>query len=243
MPEDSSPNWDRIENFIGFGNPAAPYVFIGMEEGLLSEDNLDADLAARSKYDSYMDLYDAQAELAGTKKYFGARPVEQRTWRPVCDLMLRLDDSVEKPTLAQRLRYQADKLGRCNGKTLLTELMPYPRKSADERSWPYRRYERFDDYKTYREVVLPERVSRLRTLFEMSCERRLVVAYGKKEWPVFKTLFETDWKTAATVEWGRVGGFTVVLAHQLSSRTFNGRAGLDRFADAVGTAVAEAGSR
>jgi len=62
-------DWNRIENFVGFGSPSAPYLFLGMKEGLLSEASLDADLLARSAYEPYMDLYDAQAKLVKTAKF------------------------------------------------------------------------------------------------------------------------------------------------------------------------------
>src|ERR1700722_14882562 len=99
-----------------------------MEEGLLSDETLDADLAARSKFQQYMDLEEGQLTLTGTKQYFGADPKNQWTWRPMCDVMLRLTEGVPAPTLPERVRYQADKLGRKDGLTLLGELMPYPRK-------------------------------------------------------------------------------------------------------------------
>jgi hypothetical protein len=202
-------DWDRIENFVGFGNPTAPYVFLGMEEGLLSEATLEEDLAVRSKYDQYMDLYDAQSKLADTEKYFGEHPVNQPTWRPVCDLMLRLTKGIVQPTLPQRLRYQADKLGRRNGETLLAELMPYPRERSDKNLWPYKKYERFADYDAYRAAVLGKRMRLLRALFARPRERKLVVAYGKSDWPDFKKLVEASWTVAEPFEWARLGAVAV----------------------------------
>jgi hypothetical protein len=208
-----------------------------MEEGLLSDKTLDADLAVRSEYDQYMDLCDAQANLAGTKQYFGADPKNQWTWRPICDLMLRLTEGVPEPTLPERVRYQADKLGRKDGLTLLAELMPYPRKKADKSDWPYKKYKRFDDYKTYRECMLKKRLLLLKSLFAMPCQRKLVVAYGKGDWDEFKTLFTTNWNSAPPFEWGRVGERSVVLTPHLSDRFFTPQAGLDRLAATVRSAL------
>ncbi len=199
----SGKDWNRIESFVGFGSPTAPFVFLGMEEGLLSEATLHDDLVARSVYEPYMDLYDAQSKLAGTKKYFGADPKNQWTWRPMCDLMLRLTEGVVEPTLRERVCYQADKLGRKNGLTLLAELMPYPRKRADKTLGPYKEYERFDDYQDYRASMLQKRLPLLQSLFEMPRPRKLVVAYGKGDWDEFKKLFETNWTTTPPFEWGR----------------------------------------
>jgi hypothetical protein len=69
-----APSWDHIENFVGFGNPRAEYVFLGMEEGLLSDKTLDADLAVRSEYEPYMDLCDAQSNLAGDEEILWRGP-------------------------------------------------------------------------------------------------------------------------------------------------------------------------
>jgi hypothetical protein len=237
LPFQSRIGWDRIENFVGFGNPKAPYVFLGMEEGLLSNTTLDADLAVRSEYDQCMDLYDAQANLAGTKKYFGADPKNQWTWRPICDLMLRLTEDVPKPTLPERVRYQADKLGRKDGLTLLAELMPYPRKSADKTLGPYEKYKRFADYKSYRASMLQKRLPLLQGLFDMPCDRKLVVAYGKDDWGEFKKLFKTNWTSALPFEWGRVGEMAVVLTPHLSDRTFTPQVGLDHLAATVRSAL------
>lgn len=230
-------NWDQIENFVGFGNPRAEYVFLGMEEGLLCDETLDADLAVRSKYDQYMDLEEGQLSLAGTKKYFGADPKNQWTWRPMCDLMLRFTENVSEPAKPERVRYQADKLGRKGGLTLLAELMPYPRKKADKSNWPYKKYNRFDDYKTYRVEMLQKRLALLKALFDMPCQRKLIVAYGKGDWDEFKKLFATNWNPAPPFECGRVGEMAVVLTPHLSDRTFTPQAGLDHLAATVRAAL------
>jgi hypothetical protein len=232
-------DWKRIEGFVGFGSEKSPYIFLGMEEGLLSEATLDSDLAARSAYERYMDLYDAQAKLADTKKYFGEHPKNQPTWRPICDLMLRLTRNVAEPTKAQRLRYMADELGRRNGLTLLAELMPYPRKRADKTWWPYKRYGRYNDYGSYRKCVLPRRLALLTSVFAMPCQRKLIVAYGKSDWPDFKTLFQTTWTCAKPFEWGRVGETAILLAPQLATRAFNSENDLDHFADIAHLAMTQ----
>ena len=76
------PDWERIENFIGYGRPDAPVVFLGMEEGLRRDADLLADLLARSAFEPYMDLVQAQSELDGPSSYFGEGAITQKTWRP-----------------------------------------------------------------------------------------------------------------------------------------------------------------
>jgi hypothetical protein len=121
--------------------------------------------------------------------------------------------------------------------TLLAELMPYPRKKADKSVWPYKKYERFDDYQTYRECMLKKRLPLLKSLFAMPCQRKLVVADGKGDWDEFKRLFTTNWNVAPPFAWGRVGEMTVVLTPHLSDRFFTPQAGLDHLASTVRAAM------
>jgi len=148
-------DWERIENFVGFGNQKPRVLFLGMEEGLARDADLLADLRLRSGYDSYMDLAEAQTQLGGPAKYFGDFPKTQRTWRPMCHLMLRRA-GVLHPTLTQRLRYQADALGRKNSESLLVELLPYPH--PDSGRWLYDKFERFKTRAAYETAILPQRM-------------------------------------------------------------------------------------
>jgi hypothetical protein len=133
----------------------------------------------------------------------------------------------------------ADELGRCKGKTLLAQLMPYPRRRADKALWPYRKYHRFDDYESYRDYMLPKRLALLRSVFEMPCDRKLVVAYGKSDWPDFKKLFEAYWSQVKPFELGLIGEMAVVLTPQLSTRAFNSENELDHFASVVTSAIGQ----
>jgi hypothetical protein len=104
-------DWDRIEGFIGYGARNAPVVFIGMEEGADPNEDLRSGLARRS-------LFGPIVELTPQVR-------TRRTWRTMCDLMLRREGN-SAPALADRRSYQCERLGRATGETLLTELMPYP---------------------------------------------------------------------------------------------------------------------
>ena len=221
-------DWDRIENFIGYGNPEAPIVFLGMEEGLRRDADLEADLQSRSRYDPYMDLAAAQTQLDGPGAYFGHAPITQKTWRPMCDLMLRWN-GIEHPTLEQRLRYQADHLGRLSNDSLLTELLPYPH--SDSGQWLYERFDRFKTREAYADAIIPRRQLVLRKIFS-DREPEVIVAYGKRNWPDYQGIFpgakwEVDGPFAFT-SWGRT---RVVLTHALSGRQFNTDAQLERFAE------------
>ncbi|MDP9025924.1 MAG: hypothetical protein M3N13_11190, partial [Candidatus Eremiobacteraeota bacterium] len=221
-------NWDRIENFIGFGNPMAPVVFLGMEEGLRRDSDLHADLEMRSTYDAYMDLAEAQGKLEGAGSYFGSTPVTQNTWRPMCHLMLKRE-GIENPRLEQRARYQADRLGRLDGDTLLCELLPYPH--SDTGQWLYAEFGRYATRTRFEADIIPRRQEIFRKAFTTH-RPELIVAYGKSNWPAYKDIFgDAEWHKADAFEYAIWGQTRVVLAHQLAGRLFNKNEQLDTFAD------------
>lgn len=205
-------DWDRIEGFIGYGTRNAPVVFIGMEEGAGSNDDLRSGLARRSLFDPIVELT-PQVQT-------------QRTWRPMCDLMLRRQGN-SAPSLADRQRYQFERLGRAGGDTLLTELMPYP--SNNIRVWPYKEFGRYGDRESYMRDCLARRIDLLRATLS-SAPRDLVICYGKGHWPHFRKLFDGPWVTTGGFEIGRFGASRVVLAPHFSGRAFNSGEQLRAFA-------------
>lgn len=236
MTDSAAIDWTRIESFIGFGSPNAAVVFVGMEEGLLNDADLLEDLRSRSKYGVYEDLESAQATLGTVSKYFGSRAVTQRTWRPMCDLMLRRE-GVARPTALQRTRYQAERLGRENGESLLTELMPYP--CHDRNSWPYAAISPYKNRFEYMAAVRPKRIALLKqTLKQISPE--VVVCYGRDDWKYFERLFDgARWKDEYPFRVASLGITRVVLSPHFSSRAFNTDAQLDKFADVALTQAPE----
>ncbi len=221
-----SPDWDRIERFVGYGRIDAPVIFIGMEEGLSKEDSLEEDLRVRSRFERVMDLKDAHNGIAGTERLFDpARTKCQRTWRPMCDLMLRR--SGEIPTLEKRNLYQAMKLGRANGETLLCELLPYPSRSAS--TWTYSA--RFNSREAYRDVMLPRRIRLLQDAIR-EAKREAIVCYGKSDWPHFETLFEgVNLSDRGPFRTGSLNEMKIVLAPHFSTRQFNSDQQLEALAN------------
>lgn len=190
-------NWQVIENFVGFGPPNALNVFIGMEEGLDEDANRELDLSVRSAYAPYMDLLQAQNELGTASKYVGPNAICQKTWRPMADLMLRLDG--EAPTLETRNVYQGECLGRIPGQTLLCELLPYPRKNTKGTDWEYRAFDRFESFADYRDALLDDRIRLLRNAIHAH-QRKLIVCYGKKYWAYYERLVSVQ-------RWNDTGAF------------------------------------
>lgn len=176
-----------------------------MEEGLALDQDLEDDLIRRSSYDQI-------AELRG-----GDRK-GQRTWRAMCDLMLRRE-GVDDLNSDLRNAYQATKLGRTNGDTLLTELLPYPHNKATD--WHYALYGRYLDREQYLKEMLPKRIEMLQNLLlESRCE--IVVCYGKGHSQHYRKLFKgAKWQVQKPFEVADLDDTRIVLAPHFSSRAFN----------------------
>lgn len=213
--------WKRIEEFVGFGRRDAPVVFIGMEEGLKNAAALDDDLAIRSTYETpIVDLKEAHAGIAGTENYFEPdRAPRQPTWRVIADLMLRRELPGTTPSGQDRRRYRATRLGRWDGDTLLTELLPYPHPKRSD--WLYARFGKYATRDDYERDMLPQRKRLLRAVIG-AAERELVVCYGKGNWPQFQELFDgVTWTDAGAFRVGGVSATRIVLATHFSGYGFN----------------------
>lgn len=231
MSENISPNgqainWHAIENFVGFGRHGAPIVFIGLEEGLSSVAGLEDDLLARSHYGEFEDLLVAQSGLDGPLRFFGPNPKCQRTWRPMCHLLLRREGE-QNITAEKRSRYQADRLGRIDGDSLLCELMPYPNPSTSV--WLYG--ERYPSREAYYKAMLPSRITLLRNAI-FKARPEIVVCYGKSAWSDFQRLTpDVAWRVQSGFMVGEYQESRIVLAPHFSQRTFNTVAQLDTFSN------------
>jgi hypothetical protein len=225
-----TPDWAKIEDFIGFGRNDAPVVFIGMEEGLKDAGELDEDLAIRSRYGQpIMDLKDAHKGVAGTENYFEPdRAPRQPTWRVMADLMLRRAGK-NAPTGPDRRRYRALDLGRSHGDSLLTELLPYPHPKRSD--WLYERFGRYKTRDDYTRDMLPRRRTLLRSVIA-SAQRDLIVCYGKGNWPEFQDLFDdVTWTDIGPFRVGGERGARIVLTTHFSGYGFNTDAQLAELAN------------
>ncbi len=229
-------NWDRIERFIGYGRRDAPVVFIGLEEGLSSPSALRKDLRRRSAFKAIENVKAAHKGIEGTEQLWREKnPRIQRTWRPMCHLMLAY---VGRPTAvnkAERAKYQANELGSSHGQSLLMELLPYPHVSTKD--WSYKKFKRFDSRKDYESALLSERISRLAKQLA-AYQRKVIVCYGKTAWPHFKHLISRAYKV--DINWredktrqalvAKVRKTRIVLVHHFSGKRFNSEKQLRSFA-------------
>ncbi|HTV74129.1 MAG TPA: hypothetical protein VME66_10520 [Candidatus Acidoferrales bacterium] len=203
-----------FEDFIGFGNEEGDVLFLGMEEGLLGTFTA-AHPAARSEFPRTADLR-ADYSPDASRFYFWRLPKSQRTWRAMSHLMLRRQ-GIDDPTDDQLYRYQSEQLGRVDGETLLSELLPKANRSMDE---------------AYIREVLPHRVRLLRDVIGNS-GFEVVVAHGRdSDWSTYKDIFGIrHWREQGDFAYANVNGQRIVLAPHLGSALFDTTAQLNRLSE------------
>ena len=136
------------------------------------------------------------------------------TWRVMSKLVMAMKGNHEWQETAIARDYQGTKLGRDDGETFVTELMPLP--CPNIRAWPYPLL--FPTKADYIAKVRPSRIQWLRA--EVSGSKpRFVICYGKGNWFQYKEIFsdvrfssEIDGKIRA----GQRGHSTILLLPFLS---------------------------
>lgn len=206
----------KLLGFIGYGRLDAPVWFLGMEEAGGGEDKL----LIRTRFNRVEDLYEAHKALGITRHHEGRR-VLQPQWGRMSDLMLRLS-GVSAPTTEDRRAYQALRLGRRDGETLLTELLPIPKPRLE--IWDYPNV--FPEYRSaseYYESVLPARLELLTRLIE-DYRPAAIVAYGSSFRHHYDRLLDSGVSEIVDgFEVRKTQGTLLVMTPFLTSRTMNGR--------------------
>lgn len=169
----------NLLEFVGYGNPAGPFWFVGMEE---AGDLTPAELLTRAReFRPIDDLARAHA-LPG---YLTDMAPLRATWSGMSRLVLRLSGDAHWRDRERVRWYQMNKLGRTDGETFLTEALPLPAPSIAH--WPYQAL--FTTREVYRAKVLPPRMEQLRALYDRS-RPRYVFCYGKHYWEDFEKVFD-----------------------------------------------------
>lgn len=213
----------RLLNFLGYGSPAAPVVFIGMEEGLFPNPPLREQLEGRSQFDQIMDLRLSSGTHA-ERWFVGDSPPLQPTWNSMIRVLLARGGD-ETPEPGTMRRFQSQILGASNGDNALLELMPLP--AARMSSWPYAEIpevaERFPTRDRYMNGELPRRIELLRA--HLSYGPELVACYGSGYWQHFMKLFPavSNWRQEGVFMTGSHGSLTVVLTPHFVARQMNGQ--------------------
>ena len=207
-------------SFLGFGNPAAPFVFIGMEEGLTETPDypLLAQLKDRAKLPPIADL---RASGVHPKKYLtGSHPPIQSTWSCLIRVLLALGGNTTPTNDTIRL-YQRDILGSFTGESALLEFLPLPARSVA--NWaPYDSYFRdYPDRRSYFNALKGARAAVIRE--HLAYMPRLVVLYGSAYWSQYRALFPLveRWESRDLFEHGRSGSTSILLMPHPVSRQMN----------------------
>jgi len=168
----------RLLKFKGYGNPAGPFWFIGMEE--YSDQPLN-ELARRA--DRWEEIEDLARVCRPWAPNLDLTKRITPTWWLMCRVVGRLSGEPWRDTDFVRC-YQSTRLGRRDGETFLTEILPLPKKNIGD--WPYASL--YASRKVYEAAVLPRRIAELRDLFDKHSPE-YVFCYGKGFWPHHKKLF------------------------------------------------------
>jgi hypothetical protein len=226
-------DWDVIESFVGFGNPKAPVVFVGMEEGLAKPEFLQNDLRCRSLFDQVMDVHEAHCRLGLGPRLFDEKPRAQRTWWVMSDVMLHFANGVpkDKKERAEARRYYRTKvLGNKFADTLLMDLFPYPHPSR--KMWLYQ--DRYATRQEYEAAIIDDRIDILRSALQWR-PREAIICYGRELWDEFKCLFPevTRWEPRNHCIFAEWNGAKVTLTNHFIWSGFNADQQLDELAATV----------
>lgn len=206
---------NHLLDFVGYGTLNADVWFLGMEEAGGGEQNI----RTRLEFQAIEDCAEAHKKLGVTKLHWGKRII-QRTWRGMCYVMIRLEGM--DPSTDNIRTYQAEKLGRFGGRTLLTELMPIPNPNIDR--WGYEELiPQFSSREDYYQLVKPRRVIYLKRLIG-NCKPKVIIGYGKGFWNDYKELFEeSHFISKDQFEVAFDGTTLVILTGHFTARTMNGK--------------------
>ena len=204
----------QLLNFVGYGRLDAPVWFVGMEERGGAKT-----IPARMEFRQIEDLQDAHVKIKGSKYDWNKQKIKS-TWRGMCYVMLARNG--EKPTTTALRAYQNEKLGRYTGETLLTELLPLPKKKASE----WGEYASLTGFKTlddYHKYAVPIRTQHLQEIFRMYSPQ-IVICYGRGFWKPYRKIFaEANFTrdSDGIFERARIGDTLIILSHHFTSRTMN----------------------
>jgi hypothetical protein len=221
--------WRRLLTWKGYGNPGGRFWFVGYEEAG-AEDNQE-NLRENSIKSGFPEICDLRA--AHAPDTLGLVGGMIPTWTIMSRLVLRLNGATDWCETEQSRAYQANRLGRDNGETFLTDLLPIRKKaSASMPEWTKVRWKSWDKY--FQEAW-NERRNMLRMLWVLH-RPEYTFCYGTGWWRErFKELFPTSFEQqlSGKLELGRDGGSTIVLTPFFSTRTGMTRDFIDSVADVL----------
>jgi len=197
---------ERVLSFEGYGNKAADYWFLGIEEGGGSIEQL----RLRAKF------YDVVEDLDTAHRKIGLR--DEMLKSPTLKVMSKLSLALlGRPNWSEKSaidEFHATELGRSGEDTFLTELMPLP--CPNIKAWPYESI--CSTKEVYTAMVRPGRIRWLRSEIE-KFQPAFVICYGKMNWRFHQEIFsDVEFRPHLddSIRVGKHGHSTVLLIPFLS---------------------------
>lgn len=203
IPDLTCDNAKRILSFIGYGTLSAPFWFIGLEEGLKSDDHEDLqhNLRSRGAWLQTMDLAEACLRLRDNRSPLNIESYKY-AWTPTWWWMARVcryltcgpdsgtDEKAKNEAKKKTKNYVRHNLGRKNGQSFLTELSPIPARNLNEGAI-WLNFFRGVEAKT--DTLINQRLSHLRSLIAKH-QPPFIFCYGAER-DKFKALLPgREWK-------------------------------------------------
>jgi len=174
---------EKLLTFKGYGNPDGQFWFIGMEE---QGNGSELELRWRQTFEPIEDLMRVHQrwveDFEPSERFDPEKLIP--TWATMSRIALRLTGSRDWSDVEQVRRYQSQRLGRRDGETFLSEILPLPAPSSSD--WPYPGL--FPTRAAYEGSVRHPRLTMLHELFERH-EPTYVFCYGKANWEHHKEIF------------------------------------------------------
>ncbi len=170
---------EKLLAFRGYGSPSARFWFVGMEEA--GGDSASLQIRA-SKFARY-------EVLAESHRNFESHDMSKliSTWRIMSAIVGRISGEADWWNTGYAKSYQMNHLGRPDGETYLTEVLPLPKRSLSD--WPYASI--YGSPKDYLDQVLPNQLTSLQREFaEANPGPQFVFCYGKKYWQYHHDIFD-----------------------------------------------------
>lgn len=187
---------DYMHGFYGYGRYAAPYWFIGMEEGSSGKPT---EIPMRTHQwhkrgrRELEDLVD-YSYLIGMEGLLGSRARIQPTWAGLIKILLSAEGQ-DLDTESVR-RFQREKLGRQDGTNALLELLPLPSRRLNK--WLYAEHSRIPELanrQAYTRAYAPKRAEAIRQRIQQH-KPEAVVFYSSSR------PYRQWWTAIAGVEFG-----------------------------------------
>jgi hypothetical protein len=186
--------WEKLELQLGFGNPAGPLWFLGMEEGV-SEAYGSLQSQLRERADQFTGpIRDLPTALRSGHDPSAAPPKlpSTPTWKIMARLARLLVENADDWNDRQKVDgYIRTRLGAADGDTFLIDLLPHP--APNMGVWPTEYATRYADRAAYEHALLSLRQGRLRGLVQKH-RPRCLICYGYNYWERYQGIFEAiEW--------------------------------------------------